>query len=123
MTKSISKAIKNAELKNKKIETFADLLESIDSLADKKKHLWKEIYDNAVTDRENASLLFTDIFTEMNGNAAQHAVLGSIASKYLERMCKSNEQILKLAELISKAEQESESIDIDVIYDSINKKK
>ena len=47
---------------------------------DKKKHLWKEIYQNALTDRENASLLFTDIYKEICGSSAQHAAMGQIAS-------------------------------------------
>ena len=38
---------------------------------------------------------------------------------HLERMCKSNEQILRLAELIAKAEEESAKIDPDDIFSEI----
>mgnify|MGYP006893812465 FL=1 len=58
------------------------------------------------------------MFKDLTGSA-QHAVAGTIASKYLERMSKSNDQILKLAELISKAEEQSSKIDAEDIYSTI----
>ena len=103
----------------KKVERFADILSSIDSLEDKKKHLWKEIYENALIDRENASMLFTSIHGDIVG-ATNHQMLGQTATKYLERMCKSNDQILRLAELIDKAEQRSERIDPDDVFSKIS---
>jgi hypothetical protein len=42
------------------------------------------------------------------GNSAVHSTHGTLATKYLERMSKSNDQIIKLAELIAK-EQEKEN--------------
>ena len=45
-------------------------------------------------------------------------MFGSIMSKYLERMAKSNDQILRLAELLGKEEQAS--IDTDDIFSKIN---
>jgi hypothetical protein len=119
MTKRLDKALKNAGEITKRVDRFGDLLDSISALEDKRKHLWKEIYENALTDRENASILFTDIYQEMQGNAMQHSALGPTAAKYLERMCKSNDQILKLAELIGKAEEESATINPDDIFDKI----
>ena len=119
MTKKLDKAIKNASAITKKVERFGDLLDAISSLEDKRKHLWKEIYENSLTDRENAAILFTDVYQEMQGNAMQHSALGPTAAKYLERMCKSNDQILKLAELISRAEEEAGTINPDDIFDKI----
>jgi len=119
MTKTLDKALKNAATVTKKVDRFGDLLDSISALEDKRKHLWKEIYENALTDRENAAILFTDIYQEMQGNAMQHSALGPTAAKYLERMCKSNDQILKLAELVSKAEEESGALNPDDIFDKI----
>lgn len=118
MSKNISTAIQKLADKDQKLEKFSDLLDSIDLVEDKKKHLWKEIYENALTDRENAGMLFTDLYKEMNG-ASQHALLGTVAAKYLERMCKSNDQILRLVELIDKAEEESESINPDDVFAEI----
>ena len=87
---------------------------------DKKKLLWKEIYENALNDRENAYVLFTDLLQQSQGNAANHAMFGPIMSKYLERMSKSNDQILRLAELIAKAEEASSAINPDDIFDKIS---
>ena len=119
MSKTLTKAMNKATAVSKKVDKFSDLLDSIEALEDKRKHLWKEIYENALVDRENAGMLFTDIYSEMQGNAMQHTALGPTAAKYLERMCKSNDQILKLAELISRAEEESGTINPDDIFDKI----
>ena len=100
--------------KEDKINKFSDLLDSLESTEDKKKLLWKEVYENALTDRENAgNLLF-----QTKGNLANHGTYGTILTKYLERMSKCNDQILKLAELIAK--EEEKSIDIDDIYGKIS---
>ena len=114
----INKELTKITDKDKKVKQFSDLLNSIESLEDKRKFLWKEIYENAVKDRECASFLFADLFKDLSGSA-QHAVTGAIASKYLERMSKSNDQILKLAELISRAEEDNSKFDPEDIYSTI----
>ena len=90
---------------DKRVERFADLLDSIESTEDKKKHLWREIYENAITDRENASLLFTDAYSKMQSGIAEHMSLGPIMAKYLE--------------LIGKAEERAARIDPDDLFDKI----
>ena len=102
-----------------KIKAFSELLEDLAATKDKKKALWKEIYENAVSDRERASILFTEAFKNMGGTASDHATIGSIMSKYLERMCKSNDQLLSLADMISKAEKIEENINSDDIFSKI----
>ena len=114
----INKELTKVTDKSNKVKQFSDLLDSIESLEDKRKFLWKEIYENALNDRECASFLFADLFKDLTGSA-QHAVAGTIASKYLERMSKSNDQLLKLAELISKVEEQSSKIDAEDIYSTI----
>ena len=104
-----------------KVKEFSDLLDSIESLADKKKLLWREIYNNSIIDRMNAYMLFTDVYTTMQGGTADHIQLGSIMAKYIERMNKSNDQLLKLAELIAKEEEKSARINSDDLFDQINK--
>ena len=116
MSRTLTKAMNKATEVSKKVDKFSDLLDSIEALEDKKKHLWKEIYENALVDRENAGMLFTDIYSEMQGNAMQHTALGPTAAKYLERMCKSNDQILRLAELVAKAEEANAAISPDDIF-------
>ena len=120
MTKSRNDMVDRLAVLNKKVETFGDLLDRISSLEDKKKLLWKEIYENALNDRENANSLYTDLFLKMQGDTPfNHSAVGPIMAKYLERMCKSNEQILKLADLISKEETKSAKIDVDDMFSAI----
>jgi hypothetical protein len=104
--------------KEEKIEKFSDLLNSLENTEDKKKLLWKEVYENALSDRDNASILLTDLLMETRGNLTNHATYGGTLSKYLERMSKSNDQILKLAELISK--EDEKPVDINDIYNKID---
>ena len=103
MAKSIEDLIDKVDEKKKKIERFSDLLDELENTEDKKKYLWKEIYENAINDRK--------------GSTGNHAIYGPIMSKYLERMSKSNDQILRLAEIISKEEQEP--VDPNLIFDQI----
>ena len=117
---NVKKLEKKLKTTHEKVKDFSVLLDSISSLEDKKKILWKEIYQNALSDRESASTLYTDLFATMQSSTGDHAALGSIMSKYLERMCKSNDQILKLAELIAKEETESSRIDPDDIFSKIS---
>ena len=115
---NVEKFIDTVKKKEKKVEKFSDLLDSLHSTEDKKKLLWKEIYENALNDRESAGILFTDLLMETRGNVANHAIHGAILSKYLERMSKSNDQILRLAEIISK--EETKPVDINDIYSQIS---
>ena len=117
--KVLDKVEKNEE-KEDKIKNFADILNNIASIEDKKKMLWKEIYENALEDREKAKILFNDAYISMAGGTNEHMNIGAIMSKYIERMSKSNDQILKLAELIAKEEEKSETISDDDIFGKIN---
>ena len=95
-------------------------MDAIETSEDKKKLLWKEIYENAVVDRLNAYMLFTDVYTTMSGQTAEHLQLGPILAKYMERMNKSNDQLLKLADLISKEEEKASKIDPDDLFKEIS---
>ena len=118
--KTLTDSLDRVKSVSKKVEAFKELLDNLEEIDDKKKILWKEIYDNAVNDRNMADMLFTDSWQRMNGsNPLTHEVIGSTMSKYLERMCKSNEQILRLAELIHKAEEKSSKINPDDLFDQI----
>ena len=106
--------------KSEKIKEFADLLDTLESTEDKKKLLWKESYQNAVDDRETAGLLLTDLVLLSHGSHSNHLQFGTLMTKYLERMSKSNDQILKLAELISKEQENTNTISDDDIYSKIS---
>lgn len=117
----INKGIEKNSKKEKSIKNFADILDNIASVEDKKKMLWKEIYEHALEDREKAKLLFNNAFIDMQGGLTDHMNIGSVMAKYLERMCRSNDQILKLVELISKEEEKSENITSDDLFDKISR--
>ncbi len=104
-----------------KTKQFSELLKSIESTNDKKKMLWKEIYENAINDRVNAFMLFTGIYTSMGNSTADHISVGPTLAKYLERMNKSNDQLIKLAELIAKEEQIASTVDPDDIFNKIDR--
>lgn len=106
--------------KEEKIKEFSELLSSLESTEDKKKLLWKEAYQNAIEDRETAGLLLTDLVLQCRGSQTNHLQFGTLMTKYLERMNKSNDQILKLAELISKEEEKSNNVSDDDIFNQIN---
>lgn len=120
MSDKLDKALDNSSKLKKKLEAFADILDDLSTTEDKKKLLWKEVYENALVDRENAGMLFTDAWSRMGTGSTEHATLGSTLTKYLERMSKSNEQILKLVELITKAEEQSTKIEPEDIFTNIS---
>lgn len=110
---------KNITAVEKKIEDFSELLDSLTSTEDKKKLLWRDAYQNALEDRESANILVTDLLMQIQGSLTNHSTYGSIMSKYLERMAKSNDQILKLAELVAKEHEEQNAISPDDIFNEI----
>jgi hypothetical protein len=116
----LEKALDSSTKLKKKLEAFSDILDDLSTTEDKKKLLWKEVYENALADRENAGMLFTDAWSRMGTGSTEHATLGSTLTKYLERMSKSNEQILKLVELITKAEEQSTKIEPEDIFTNIS---
>ena len=110
---------KKIKKQEQKIKNFADLLDTLNTTEDKKKLLWKESYQNAIDDRENAHILLTDLLKVSLNNSTNHLQFGTLMSKYLERMSKSNDQILKLAELIAKEQENQDSVSDDQIFDKI----
>ena len=102
-----------------KIKNFSDLLDGLTKTKDKKKLLWKEAYQNALDDRESAHILFVDLLKVSVNNSTNHLQFGGLMSKYLERMSKSNDQILKLAELIAKEQEAADTVSDDEIFSRI----
>jgi hypothetical protein len=103
-----------------RVKDFSDLLNDIENLSDKKRQLWKEIYENAICDRQNAFLMFAKLVKIIEDKSTEHAVHGKTVATYIERMSKANEQLIKLAELIAKAEHVNENIDPEDMFDKIN---
>jgi hypothetical protein len=119
VTKKMEKALDKDRILQQKVKNFTELLDSLTELDDKRKILWKEIYQNAIDDRDRAGTLFTNATLTMDNASSTHVSLGSTMTKYLERMSKSNEQILRLAEMIVKIEEKEKKVDIDVLYDNM----
>lgn len=117
--KKIDGLLDQVKKADEKIKNFSDLLDGLAGTEEKKKSLWKEIYENAVSDRDRAGALFTEAYKTMGSSATDHAALGTTMTKYLERMCKSNDQILSLAELITKAEQQEAKVNPDDLFNKI----
>jgi hypothetical protein len=104
-----------------KVKDFSSLLDQIDGVSDKKKRLWKEIYENAIVDRQNAYVLFTTLVGIVEDKSTEHAIHGKTLSTYIERMSKANEQLIRLAELVSKSESKSvEEIDPEDMFRKIS---
>jgi hypothetical protein len=104
-----------------RIKDFSSLLNEIESLNDKKKRLWTEIYENAISDRQNSYAMFLRLAKIVQDKSSEHAVHGKTMSGYIERMSKSNDQLIRLAELIAKAEDQSDQLNPDDIFEKINK--
>jgi len=119
MSVKIENSLQDLKSVEKKSEKFEEILEKIEHADNKKKLLWREIYENALLDRQNAHILFVEAYTSMSQGTTEHATLGSTLTKYLERMNKSNDQLLKLAELISKSESEYSAINTDDLFSKI----
>lgn len=94
-----------------RVRDFSDLLSQINGLGDKKKQLWREIYENAITDRQHAYMMFDELVGIVRGKTTEHAVHGRSLASYLERMNKANDQLIKLVELVAKAEDVDEDED------------
>lgn len=105
-----------------KIRDFSELLDQINDVSDKKKKLWKEIYENAIADRQNAYVLFTTLVEIAEDKSTEHAIHGKNISTYIERMSKANDQLIRLAELIAKSETKEENIDTDEMFRKIGEK-
>lgn len=103
-----------------KVRDFSSLLDQIEGLSDKKKKLWKEIYENAIYDRQNAYTLFVKLVKIVEDKSTEHAVHGKSLSSYIEKMSKANDQLIRLAELISKAEKVNDEIDPEEMFKKIN---
>ena len=119
MTSKVENSLSDLEEVQKRVKDFQEILEKIEHADSKKKLLWLEIYQNAALDRQNAHVLFVEAYTSMQSGTTEHATLGSTLTKYLERIGKSNDQLIRLAELISKSEAEHNAINADDLFSTI----
>jgi len=82
----------------------------------------EEAADNIRKDRALASTLLIELMKILKADETKHQYSGPVAAKYLETLQRSNEQLVKLASLISKKENVSTNlsqIEKSEIYDLI----
>lgn len=101
-------------------------------MSDKKAKSLGEYIDDATqnisNDRAIASKLLLDLVNEMSQTTDKykHKDFGEVASKYLETLQRSNEQLVKIASIIQKKEGAQESLsgkEKDEIFDLIKEDK
>jgi hypothetical protein len=63
--------------------------------------------------------MFVKLVMIVQDKSTEHAVHGRTISSYIERMSKANDQLIKLADLVSQAETTSETIDPDEVFNKI----
>ncbi len=83
----------------------------------------EEAIDNVRDDRAMASTLLVELMKIIKQDETKHQYSGPVAAKYLETLQRSNEQLVKLASLISKKEGAVTSLsqmEKSEIYDLIN---
>tara|TARA_R100000995_G_C3403036_1_gene85801 strand:- start:165 stop:467 length:303 start_codon:yes stop_codon:yes gene_type:complete len=64
----------------------------------------KEAVDNIRDDREITKELLDDVIKYLSKDEQLHREVGTIASKYVETLQRSNEQLVKIATLLQKRE-------------------
>lgn len=104
---------------NKRLQDFSGLLSEIENLTEKKKQLWKEIYENAIRDRQHAYITLAQLLKISRDKSTELATHGRTIASMLERMSKSNDQLIRLAELIAKAESGNGELSSDDVFDRI----
>lgn len=102
------------------VPEFDDLLLVATDIEPKLKALWTQVYRNAVEDRERAGVFLLDLQRTLTGaDADKHSLHGPQAVRYLERIGRANEQLLKLAEQVRVYREEHSDVTEDDILDRI----
>lgn len=84
--------------------------------------LLDEATANIRLDRESANAALEEIVQDIHQGKTTHHQSGVVMAKYLETLQRSNEQLVKIASLLSKKEKQGESLstsDINQIYDNL----
>jgi len=120
--KKVDKLMADDKSAQVKIRSFEKILKELDGIDQQKIYLWTEIYNNAANDRATACALLAQCFTALGSGAAEHMALGGTLVKYLERMSKSNDQLLSLAQVVAKEIEVQTTLDSDELFAAIEGK-
>ena len=102
------------------IQNFNARIDALLAVDEKTKSMWKEVYENASFDRQNAYRLYADVWNTMQSDPAGHTMNGNQAAKYLERMGRANDQLIKLSEMMNAVEESNSQIDEEALFDQIS---
>ena len=83
----------------------------------------EEAIDNIRNDRSVASTLLVDLMAHLKQDDARHQYAGPVAAKYLEVLQRSNEQLVKITNLLQKSKNSDSGLtakDKEELYDIIN---
>ena len=70
----------------------------------------EQAIQNINEDRDVTKSLLKDIMQVLASNELEHEKVGAVAAKYVETLQRSNEQLVKIAALLQKRENGSESL-------------
>jgi hypothetical protein len=85
--------------------------------------LLDEAIKNIRLDREATNTALDELCQDIHSGKLDHGRSGMVVAKYLETLQRSNEQLVKVAGLMTKTTKQTETItsaDIDAIYDNIS---
>ncbi len=92
-------------------------------MSKKIKKILDEVINNAREDRKAASSLLDDVAAYIGGAQERHREVGLTAAKYLETLQKTNEQLVKIADLLQDFEKDEygdlDSKDKEELYKQI----
>lgn len=99
--------------RSKKLDNFDFLLKEMQKLSEKEKNLWKEIYDNAISDRNSADVLYTNLYMDIQRKPvderfASYTLASKLFNDILTRMERSNAQLITLASMIREVREKEE---------------
>jgi hypothetical protein len=117
--KELDKKMSEVKRQSDDLSNFEIEVEKLKNVESRKKILWQQIYRNAVDDRSSALALFTECYASMGKTATDHVAMGSVLVKYLEKMTKSNQQLIDLSVIMSKDEEQSHGVDPDDLFKEI----
>jgi len=77
------------------------------------KDLCEIIFSNAKEDREKALALYESGLSKIRQDESNHAIIGTVVAKYLERSSKTNDQLLNLMKVLKEYEPDDSISDED----------
>jgi hypothetical protein len=107
---------------DRRVKNFSEIVGKMNELPEEKKTLYKEIYENAITDRQHSYGMYRILLTICDTNSTEHAVHARSIATFIEKMSRANDQIIKLADLLRRAEEREQEIDPEDMFKAIQKK-